>query len=196
MPTSSQNTESNEKLVRSAGVMSMAVFSSRITGLVRESLMAHLFGAGMINDAFQLGFRLPNLSRDLFAEGALSSAFVPTFTEVLTKEGKEAAARLASLVATAVVLVVGAVSLAGMIFAPGLVEIFSPGFAAEPGKFELAVTLTRIMFPFLLLVALAAQAMGMLNASGSFAVPAMASTFFNIGSMARSEEHTSELQSH
>jgi putative peptidoglycan lipid II flippase len=173
----------SESVVRSAGVVSVAVFMSRVTGLLRESVMARLFGAGLIYDAFMLGFRIPNLTRDLFAEGALSSAFVPTFAEYLSQRSKEEAARLANLVATALIIVVGVVCAAGMIFAPALVHLLAPGFAAVPGKFELAVSMTRIMFPFLLLVALAAQAMGVLNACNRFGVPALASTFFNIGSV-------------
>lgn len=190
MPISLNNTGSElnppthtERLVRSAGVVSLAVFMSRITGLLRESIMARLFGAGLTYDAFMLGFRIPNLTRDLFAEGALSSAFVPTFTEYLATRSKEEAARLANLVATALIIIVGAVCAAGMIFAPDLVRLLAPGYAAVPGKFELAVTMTRVMFPFLLLVALAAQAMGVLNSSNRFGVPAMASTFFNLGSI-------------
>lgn len=196
MPTFLNNTDSNpthaaeaaaqqraESVMRSAGVVSIAVFMSRLTGLARESVMARLFGAGLIYDAFMLGFRIPNLTRDLFAEGALSSAFVPTFTEYLAKRSKEEAARLVNLVATAIILVVGTVCLLGMLFAPVIVRFMAPGFAAVPGKFEMAVSMTRIMFPFLLLVALAAQAMGVLNASNKFGVPAMASTFFNIGSV-------------
>ena len=192
MPTSLNNTASDrinpeptqsERVVRSAGVVSVAVFMSRVTGLLRESVMARLFGAGLLYDAFMLGFRIPNLTRDLFAEGALSSAFVPTFSEYLSQRSKEEAARLANLVATALIIVVGAVCAAGMIFAPVLVHLLAPGFAAVPNKFELAVRMTRIMFPFLLLVALAAQAMGVLNACNRFGVPAMASTFFNIGSV-------------
>jgi putative peptidoglycan lipid II flippase len=171
-------------MVRSAGIVSLAVAMSRITGLLRESVMARLFGAGLMFDAFMLGFRIPNLTRDLFAEGALSSAFVPVFTSYLSTRSKEDAARLANLVATAIVIVVGSVCALGMVFAPVLVRLMAPGFVAVPGKFELAVSMTRIMFPFLLLVALAAQAMGMLNASNFFGVPALASTFFNIGSVA------------
>jgi putative peptidoglycan lipid II flippase len=156
---------------------------SRVTGLMREIVMARLFGAGLIQDAFNLGFRIPNLTRDLFAEGALSSAFVPTFSDyVSTRTGQESE-RLANLVASALLVVVGTVCAAGMIFAPILVSTLAPGYAAVPGKFELAVSMTRIMFPFLLMVALAAQAMGMLNASNRFGVPAMASTFFNFGSV-------------
>ncbi len=179
-PPSRSNAES---VMRSAGIVSIAVFMSRVTGLVRESIMARMFGAGLIYDAFQLGFRIPNLTRDLFAEGALSSAFVPTFTEYLHRKSKEEASRLVNLVATALILVVGTVCALGVVFAPVLVRLLAPGFATVPGKFELAVEMTRIMFPFLLLVALAAQVMGVLNASNKFGVPAMASTFFNIGSV-------------
>ena len=156
---------------------------SRITGLVREGVMSRLFGAGAVMDAYNLGFRIPNLTRDLFAEGALSAAFVPTFTEALTNKGREEAAHLANLVATALMVVVGLLCLIGVLFAPALVSILASGFTSDPAKFALAVSMTRIMFPFLLLVALAAQAMGVLNACNQFFVPAMASTFFNIGSV-------------
>ncbi|MEO8027458.1 MAG: murein biosynthesis integral membrane protein MurJ [Bryobacteraceae bacterium] len=182
-PSRQVQPSAQESVVRSAGIVSIAVLASRVTGLVRESLMAHLFGAGLIYDAFNLGFRIPNLSRDLFAEGALSSAFVPTFTEYLATKSKQEAAALANLVGTAIILVVGTFCALGVIFSPQLVLLLAPGFAAVPGKLELAVRMTRIMFPFLLLVALAAQAMGVLNACNRFGVPAMASTFFNIGSV-------------
>lgn len=157
---------------------------SRATGLVREIIMARLFGAGFVYDAFLLGFRIPNLTRDLFAEGALSSAFVPIFTQTLAHKGRKEAALLANLVATALIIIVGLFCLSGIVFAPVWVNLLASGFHQVPGKFELAVKLTRIMFGFLLLVALAAQAMGVLNACNRFAVPALASTFFNIGSIA------------
>src|SRR5579871_2060248 len=174
----------HESLVRSASIVSASVFLSRITGLIREIAMARFFGAGQVYDAFLLGFRIPNLTRDLFAEGALSSAFVPIFTKYLSTKGKPEAAELSNLVATALLFVVGVLCILGMIFSPVLVTLLAPGFADVPGKFELAVKLTRIMFPFLLMVALAAQAMGVLNACNQFGVPAMSSTFFNIGSLA------------
>lgn len=174
---------SHEQVVRSAGVVSLAILASRVSGLVREILMARLFGAGQAYDAFLLGFRIPNLTRDLFAEGALSSAFVPTFTRYLATRGKQEAAALAHVVGTALVIVVGGLCALGIVFSPQLVALLAPGFAAVPEKFALAVALTRIMFPFLLFVALAAQAMGMLNALDRFGVPAMASTFFNVGSI-------------
>jgi putative peptidoglycan lipid II flippase len=145
--------------------------------------MARLFGAGAVYDAFLLGTRIPNLARNLFAEGALSSAFVPTFTQYLSTKGKREAAELSNILATALILVVGGFCALGMIFSPALVRLMAPGFAAVPGKFELAVLLTRIMFPFLLLVALAAQAMGVLNACDRYGVPSLASVFFNIGSL-------------
>jgi len=170
-------------IVRSAGIVSIAVGMSRITGLVREMVFARLFGAGFANDAFQIAFRIPNLTRDLFAEGALSSAFVPVFTEYLTTRSRKDAAHLANLVATSLILIVGTLCVLGAIFSPALVNIFASGFHGTPGKFELAVHMTRIMFPFLLMVALAAQAMGVLNACDQFGVPATASTFFNIGSL-------------
>src|SRR5216683_2788241 len=183
-PASRTADSKHESLVRSAGVVSAAVFLSRITGLAREIIMAGLFGAGQVYDAFLLGFRIPNLTRDLLAEGALSSAFVPIFTKYLSTKGKREAAELSNLVATALILIVGTFCVLGMIFSPFWVRLLAPGFQSVPGKFELAVRLTRIMFPFLLLVALAAQAMGVLNACNQFGVPALSSTFFNLGSVA------------
>jgi putative peptidoglycan lipid II flippase len=172
-----------EQVVRSAGIISAVVLLSRFTGLAREMVMAHNFGAGFLHDSFLLGFRIPNLTRDLFAEGALSSAFVPVFTKALVLGDDRKAAELANLTTTAIIVVVGLLCLLGMVFAPQLVWLLAPGFSEVPGKFELAVRLTRIMFPFLLLIALAAQAMGMLNSKGSFGTPAIGSIFFNIGAV-------------
>ena len=190
MPTSLNSTgdktpplSRQDRLFRSASAVSASVLTSRVSGLLREILMAHWFGSQQAYEAFLVGFRIPNLTRDLFAEGALSSAFVPTFVHYLTTKNKQEAARLANLVSTGIVLFVGALCLLGMIFSPALVDLTAPGFKQVPGKFELTVHLTRIMFPFLLLVALAAQAMGMLNACGSFTIPALSSTCFNVGSV-------------
>ena len=170
-------------LLRSAGAVSAAVAVSRLTGVVREMAMARLFGAGAAYDAFLLGFRIPNLARDLLGEGALSAAFVPIFSEYLSHRGRRAARELSNNVATAVLLASAAICVAGTIFAPDLVGLLAPGFADVPGKFDLAVLLTRIMFPFLALVAVAAQAMGILNACDRFGVPALASALFNVGSV-------------
>lgn len=146
--------------------------------------MSRLFGAGLANDAFIIAFRIPNLARDLFAEGALSSAFVPTFVEYLSKRSREEAAHLANLVATAIIVIVGALCLLGVLVSPWLVQVITGAWHAEqPEKYALAVMMTQIMFPFLLLVSLAAQAMGILNACNQFAVPAFSSTWFNVGSV-------------
>jgi putative peptidoglycan lipid II flippase len=173
----------DHSLIRSAGTVSAAVAVSRITGMVREMVMARLFGAGEIYDAFLLGMRIPNLARNLFAEGALSAAFVPIFTQYLKTRGKREAQHLSDLTATALILAVGAFCVVGMIFAPQLVRLMAPGFEQVPGKFELAVLLTRVIFPFLVLIALAAQAMGLLNACDRYGIPATASIFFNVGSV-------------
>jgi len=175
--------ESERGLARSSAVVGGAVLASRLLGLVREQVFAGFFGAGRELDAFITAFRIPNLFRDLFAEGALSAAFVTTFSQKLEREGDASAWRLANLVIHALALVVGGIVIVGIITAPGLVDLIAPGFAATPGKTELTVFLTRLLFPFLFLVALAAVAMGMLNAKERFGVPASASSFFNLGSI-------------
>jgi len=180
---STRTSGETQNVLRSAGVVSAAVSLSRVTGLVREMVMARLFGAGAAYDAFLLGFRIPNLSRDLFAEGALSSAFVPVFTQHLATRGKREAAVLFNLVATALLLLVGSLCVVGIVFTPELVRLLAPGFERVPGKFDLAVELTRVMFPFLLLVALAAQCMGVLNACNYFGLPALSTVAFNVGSV-------------
>ncbi len=170
-------------IVRSAGVVSAAVFLSRITGLVREVVFAKYFGAGMVYDAFVAAFRIPNLLRDLLAEGALSAAFVTTFSQYLAGKGEAEAYRLSNRLATVLVPILAVMCLLGLLFTPTIVDWMFPGFAKVPGKKELTVFLARIMIPFLLFIALAAKAMGVLNAKGRFGVPALASAFFNITSV-------------
>jgi putative peptidoglycan lipid II flippase len=166
---------------RAAGVIGAAVMCSRVLGLVREQVFAALFGGGGAMDAFTAAFRIPNLLRDLFAEGALSTAFVTTFSKTIARGGDAAAWRLADKVATLTAVVLGAICVAGMIFPSQLVALVTPGF--DPRKAALTAELTRLMFPFILLVSLAALVMGVLNAKGVFGLPAMASSFFNIGSI-------------
>lgn len=158
--------------------------ASRILGLVREQVLAHAFGASHQMDAFNVAFRLPNLVRDLFAEGAMTAAFVPTFSRTLTREGKEAAWTLGRRAITALLLVTLLIALLGIVLAEPMTRAFAPEFLSVPGKFELTVTLTRLMFPFLPLVAVAVAAMGMLNALGRFFVPALAPAMFNVASIA------------
>ena len=181
---SEDNTQqSRAKFARNAGIVGLAVMASRVLGLLRDQTFAAIFGAGLQYDAFLTAFRVPNLLRDLLAEGALSSAFVTTFTQTLQNKGKEEANRLSNHVATLIVILVTAVSILAWIFTPTIVRMLAPGFFAVPGKGDLTIEMTRIMMPFLLLIALAAQAMGMLNAFNIYGIPALASAFFNMGSI-------------
>jgi putative peptidoglycan lipid II flippase len=167
-------------LARSAGTVSAGVFLSRIFGLVREQTFAYVFGAGLANDAFVVAFRIPNLLRDLFAEGAFSSAFVPTFAEVSIKKGREEAFRLANKAANALTLILAVISLIGILISPWLVPLFAPGFGRIPGKLPLTIHLTQIMFPFLLFIGLAALTMGVLNTFRKFSIPALAPCLLNL----------------
>jgi putative peptidoglycan lipid II flippase len=172
------------RLARSAGVFGLATITSRILGLAREQVMAYYFGAGDANDAFRVASRIPNLVRDLFAEGAMSAAFIPTFTRTLTQQGREASWRLASSVINALLIGTTLVVVAGIFFAEPLVRFYAPEFAAVPGKIELTIYLARIVFPFLTLVAVAAVLMGMLNSLGHFFVPALSPAMFNVAGIA------------
>src|SRR5262245_44192160 len=175
--------QSRAALTRNAGIISLAVMASRLLGLVRDQVFAALFGAGLQYDAFLTAFRVPNLLRDLLAEGALSSAFVTTFTQTLHNKGKASAVNLSDRVATLSMIVIAVISIMAWIFSAEIVRLLAPGFFAVPGKAELTISLTRIMIPFLLLIVLAAQAMGMLNAFNVYGIPALASAFFNLGSI-------------
>ena len=149
----------NRVSTRATGVVGIAILCSRVLGLVREVIFASLFGASKNMDAFLTAFRAPNMLRDLFAEGALSTAFVTTFSSRIATDGDQSAWQLASKVATLTVIFMSVVTLLGVIFAPALIMVLAPGFA--PDKAELTISLTRIMFPFILLVSLAALVMGM-----------------------------------
>jgi putative peptidoglycan lipid II flippase len=169
-----------DRIAHAAGLAGAATLTSRILGLVREQVMAALFGAGDEMDAYLVAFRIPNLARDLFAEGAMSAAFVPTFTRHLTLHGKADAWRLANNVLNALLLITGAAVALGYLFATPLVTAFAESFADVPGKLELTVRLARVMFPFLMLVAIAAALMGMLNSLRHYFVPSLAPATFNV----------------
>lgn len=156
-------------------------FLSRVLGLVREQVFAHLFGASLAADAFFAAYRIPNLLRDLFAEGALSSAFVPVFKRELKEGGKDAAFELAQVCFSVLTIILGVIIIAGMFLSPYLVKMMAPGFGDVAGKSELTAQLTTVMFPFLLLIALAALVMSILNSFDRFGVPALAPAIFNIG---------------
>ena len=168
-------------LARAAGLISAATMLSRLLGLVREQLFAILLGATPFADAFVVAFRIPNLLRDLFAEGALSQAFVPTFKASLKRSGIGPAYALGNRVAGTMLAVIAVITLLAAAAAPEIVELMAGDFVAQyPGKFDLTVLLTRIMLPFLALVSLAAVAMGMLNAQDRYGTPALAPALFNV----------------
>lgn len=158
--------------------------TSRLLGLVRDQVLAYLFGAGNVMDAFYIGFRIPNLMRDLFAEGAMSASFVPTFTRRMAAAGRGEAWRLGNHLINALLLATGLLVLAGIVFAGPIAGLLAADYASVPGKLELTTSLTRIMLPFLTLVAVAAALMGMLNALHRFFTPALSPAMFNIAMIA------------
>ena len=173
-----------DSFIRRTLRFSFSTVISRLLGLVREQVFSHYFGAGAAVDSFNAAFRIPNLLRDFFAEGALSAAYVPVFSQKLKSEGLQKAFALTSSVFSLLLVLLGAISLIGMLLSPFLVRIIAPGFADTAGQAELTAAMTRIMFPFLLFVALAAAAMGTLNCFGRFGIPALAPAGFNLASIA------------
>lgn len=172
---------SGDSFIKKSLRFSTSTFISRLLGLVREQVFSHFFGAGAAVDSFYAAFRLPNLLREFFAEGALSAAYVPIFSQKLKDEGKQKAFLLTSTVLSVLLVVLGTVTVIGIIFAPQLVHLIAAGFAKSPGQLELTATLAKIMFPFLIFVACAAAVMGTLNCFGKFGLPALAPAGFNVG---------------
>jgi putative peptidoglycan lipid II flippase len=167
-------------IARAAGIMSIATFISRILGYVRDMIFALYFGATGLSDTFFAAFRIPNLLRELFAEGSMSSAFIPVLTEYRQKHGEEEANRIVKITFTFIIIFVGILCLIGIILSPAIVAVIAPGFLGSPEKFSLTVLLTRIMFPFLLFISLAALVMGALNTKKVFFIPALAPAMLNI----------------
>ncbi len=165
---------------KASGIIAVAVMFSRVLGLVREVLFNALFGMSWMG-VFVTAFRMPNLLRDLFAEGALSTAFITVFSQKIEREGDGAAWRLAAKMMTLAAVFMSVITLLGIFFADPLIGVLAGEF--DPKYREMTVLLTQIMFPFILMVSLAALVMGMLNSKGIFGIPAMASSFFNIGSI-------------
>ncbi|HEY7498099.1 MAG TPA: murein biosynthesis integral membrane protein MurJ [Vicinamibacterales bacterium] len=177
----------SSRLARSAGLISVATMASRLLGVAREIVLARLFGASAdaSMDAFNVAFRVPNLVRDLFAEGAMTAAFVPTFTRVLNTRGRDAAWRLGNLVINALVVVTAVLVLVGIVFAEPITRVIASGekFASIPGKLQLTTQLTEIMMPFLTTIAVAVAMMGMLNSLHRFFVPALSPAMFNVATI-------------
>lgn len=170
----------HKQLAKTAGIISMFTMLSRLFGYVRDGIGGAILGAGMANDAYLAAFRIPNLLRDLFAEGALSSAFVPTFTKTMINDGRARAWQLVSVVINAIVLVMLALVLIGEASAGLIVHAIVPGFASDPEKLALTIKLTRILLPFLSFISLAAVLMGVLNSRERFGVPAFAPVMLNL----------------
>ena len=168
------------KIARAAGLMSAATFISRILGFARDMIFAFYFGATGTSDTFFQAFKIPNLLRELLAEGSMSSAFIPVLTEYRERGGENEAGRLVRITFTFILIIVGLICLLGIIFSPAIVTVIAPGFLSSPEKFSLTVLLTRIMFPFLLFVSLAALVMGALNTRRVFFIPALAPAMLNI----------------
>ena len=160
--------------------MSVATLISRILGYVKDMILARYFGATGLSDTFFVAFRIPNLLRELFAEGSMSSAFIPVLTEHQTKHGALEAKRLVNITFTFILIFVGLFCVLGIIFAPQIVSLIAPGFLKDAGKFSQTVLLTRLMFPFLLFISLAALVMGALNVRRVFFVPALAPAMLNV----------------
>ncbi len=170
----------HKKKSASIFLISFATGISRILGLIREQIFAALFGATNLADAFLVAFRISNLLRDLFAEGALSTAFIPTFSDYLINRGKEDAFKLANLVINFLIFVIGIIIIAGFIYTGDIVKFIAPGFLDVASKFKVTVTMTRILLPFLLFVSIASVFMGMLNVYNKFFLPALAPALFNV----------------
>ncbi len=171
---------STKHIAKSAAIVSVITMLSRILGYVRDALNAALLGVGMASDAFFVAFRIPNMLRNLLAEGALSSAFVPVFTEYLEKKKREDVWALAANVLTLLSLVLTGITVLGVVFADPIVRVMAPGFIGDKAKFELTVSLTRYLFPFILFVSIAALFMGILNSLKKFSMPAFAPVILNV----------------
>jgi putative peptidoglycan lipid II flippase len=167
-------------LIRSTGVISLATALSRVLGFVRDIVIANFFGTAVYAQAFVVAFRIPNLLRDLIGEGAANAAIVPVLTEELAKKGREDFFKLAQVVLNILFWTLLAITAIGMLAAPIIVKVIAPGFSIDKEKFDVTVQLTRMIFPFLVLVGLWAYAMGVLNTLGHFAAPAFGSCFLNI----------------
>ena len=170
----------HRSLVRSASLITVITLLSRVSGLVRVQRIAALLGAGTESDAFVIAFRIPNLLRRLVGEGAVGAAFIPTFTQYLQSAGRKEAFRFANALLTILTLGMAVVVVLGIVLSPWLVFLLSAGFGDTPGKPELTAYLTRIIFPYIFFVSLAAVAMGILNSVDRFAAPAVAPVLLNL----------------
>lgn len=171
-------------VARAAGVVGGATLLSRLFGYMRDMVMAYYFGAGPLADAFIAAFRIPNMFRRLFAEGALSISFIPVFTEILSREGRGEAYRLAGAALRLLSVILAAVAVVGVLASPAIVSAIATGFRGDPWKYEVTVLLSRIMFPYVVFICLVALCMGILNVLGHFAVPSLGPVVLNLSMIA------------
>jgi putative peptidoglycan lipid II flippase len=167
-------------IIRSAGIIGLATFVSRILGFFRDVVIAHLFGVYLYAQAFVIAFRIPNLLRDLVGEGAANAAFVPVFSEYNLKHSKKEFWELANVVLNLMLVILAAITILGIFFSPLIVRLIAPGFIADPEKLAATIKLNRIIFPYILLIGLAAYATGVLNSLKHFTIPAFAPCLLNI----------------
>jgi putative peptidoglycan lipid II flippase len=177
---SEERRASQHKILRAVGVIGAATLASRVLGFARDMVVARAFGAGPVTDAFFVAFRIPNLLRRLLAEGSLSTAVIPVFTEYLARSGRAEFGRMVRAVTGVATVVLCVVSGLGMLLAPWIVRVMAPGWTDDPGLIGLAGRLTSLMFPYLLLVGLAALAMGALNAQHRFFTAALGPAVLNV----------------
>lgn len=180
----SEDRGTNREVARSTGVIALGTLCSRVLGFFRDIVIARLFGIQIYAQAFVVAFKIPNLLRDFLGEGAANSAFVPVFSEYAVKHTKEEFWELANIVLNVLLIVLSAVTLLGIIFSPLIVRLIAPGFIVSPEKLEATVKLTRIIFPYLIFISLAAYSMGILNSLKHFSVPAFAPSLLNISIIA------------
>jgi putative peptidoglycan lipid II flippase len=174
----------NKSIAKSASVIAFATLCSRLLGFIRDIVIARLFGVYVYAQAFVIAFRIPNLFRDLVGEGATNAAFVPVFSEYSVKHTEEEFWELANVVLNLLLVILMSITLLGIVFAPVIVRLIAPGFVASPEKLATTVKLTRIIFPYVLLICLAAYSMGILNSLKHFTVPAFAPSLLNISIIA------------
>ena len=170
---------SRKHIIKSAGIIGFATVISRVLGFVRDIIIARFFGTARYAEAFVVAFRIPNMLRDLIGEGAANAAFVPVLSEYLVKK-KEEFWELANVILNLLLITLSVITIAGILASPFIVRFMAPGFLADPEKFAITVRLTRLMFPFILLIGLAAYAMGVLNSLKHFSTPAFGPCLLNI----------------
>ncbi|MFH1440858.1 MAG: murein biosynthesis integral membrane protein MurJ [Candidatus Omnitrophota bacterium] len=176
----SKSSHIHKTIIKSVGIVSFATFCSRILGFVRDIIIARLFGVYVYAQAFVIAFKIPNLFRDLVGEGAANAAFVPVFSEYLQKGKKDEFWQLTNVILNLLLVVLTGLSLFGVLFAPVIVRIVAPGFMADPEKLKTTILLTRILFPYILLISLSSYAAAMLNSLKHFALPAFTPCLLNI----------------